>query len=101
MSHRRAPRPAANAFQAALQQVAPQTPLGAIQTVWPSAVGEQLAAKAVPVSERAGTVTVECADAVWAQELDLMQETLLERLREQLGDRAPESLRFRVNSERF
>ena len=30
-----------------------------------------------------------------------MQATLLERLREELGDRAPEALRFRVNSERF
>jgi predicted nucleic acid-binding Zn ribbon protein len=101
MSHRRAPRPAANAFQVALQQAAPQTPLAAIQAAWANAVGEQLAARAVPVSEREGTVTVECADAVWAQELDLMQETLLGRLREQVGDQAPEALRFRVNSERF
>ena len=101
MSHRRAPRPAANAFQAALQKAAPQTPLAAIQTAWAKAVGEQLASRAVPVSERQGTLVVECADAVWAQELDLMQETLLERLREQVGDQAPEALRFRVNSERF
>lgn len=101
MSRRRAPRPAANAFKAALQRVAPQTPLAAIQTVWPEAVGEQLAAVAVPVSERDGTLTIECSEAVWAQELDLMQATLLERLREELGERAPEALRFRVNSERF
>lgn len=101
MSHRRAPRPAANAFQAALQRAAPKTPLAAVQTAWSSAVGEQLAAVAAPTSERDGTLTVECADAVWAQELDLMQETLLERLREELGDQAPEALRFRVNSERF
>jgi predicted nucleic acid-binding Zn ribbon protein len=101
VSHRRAPRPAANAFQAALQRVAPQTPLGAIQTAWAEAVGEQLAAVAAPVSEREGTLTIECADAVWAQELDLMQEALLQRLREQVGERAPETLRFRVNSERF
>jgi len=101
VSHRRAPRPAANAFQAALQKAAPQTPLAAIQTAWAKAVGEQLASRAVPVSERQGTLVVECADAVWAQELDLMQETLLERLREQVGDQAPEALRFRVNSERF
>ena len=101
MSRRRAPRPAANAFQAALQRAAPQTPLAAIQTAWSNAVGEQLSAQAVPVSERDGTLVIECADAVWAQELDLMQETLLERLREQVGEQAPEALRFRVNSERF
>jgi predicted nucleic acid-binding Zn ribbon protein len=46
-------------------------------------------------------LTVECADAVWAQELDLMQETLLERLREELGEQAPRGLRFRVDSARF
>jgi predicted nucleic acid-binding Zn ribbon protein len=39
---------------------------------------------------------VECVDAVWAQELDLMQEQLLQRLREELGERAPEALRFRI-----
>jgi predicted nucleic acid-binding Zn ribbon protein len=101
MSRRRAPRPAANAFQAALQRAAPQTPLATIQVAWASAVGEQLAAVATPVSERGGTVTIECADAVWAQELDLMQDVLLERLREAIGDQPPQALRFRVNSERF
>jgi predicted nucleic acid-binding Zn ribbon protein len=99
MSRRRAPRPAANAFQAALQQVAPKTPLAAAQTAWESAVGKQLAAVATPVSERDGTLTIECADAVWAQELDLMQETLLQRLRDEVGERAPQALRFRVRSD--
>jgi predicted nucleic acid-binding Zn ribbon protein len=101
MSRRRAPRPAANAFQAALQRVAPKTPLAAIQAGWAQAVGERLAAVATPVSEREGVLTVECADAVWTQELDLMQETLLQRLREELGEQAPQALRFRVNSARF
>ncbi|HET9198947.1 MAG TPA: DUF721 domain-containing protein [Solirubrobacterales bacterium] len=101
MSRRRAPRPAAGAFKVALQRVAPKTPLAAIQSAWSSAVGEQLAAVAVPVSERDGTLTIECADAVWAQELDLMQGTLLEKLRGEVGEQAPEGLRFRVNSERF
>jgi len=101
MSRRRAPRPAANAFKAALQRVAPKTSLAAIQAAWPEAVGAQLAAVATPVSERDGTLTIECADAVWAQELDLMQATLLERLQRELGEQAPEALRFRVNSERF
>jgi predicted nucleic acid-binding Zn ribbon protein len=101
VSRRRAPRPAAGAFQEALRQVAPQTPLAAIQSAWPRAVGERMAAVATPVSERDGTLTIECADAVWSQELDLMQSTLLERLRREVGDQAPKGLRFRVNSERF
>ena len=101
MSRRRAPRPAADAFKAALQRVAPQTPLAAVQAAWASAVGEQLAAVAAPVSQQEGTLTIECADAVWAQELDLMQATLLERLRAEVGEQAPQALRFRVNSARF
>ena len=101
MSRRRAPRPAAGAFKAALQRVAPKTPLAAVQAAWSSAVGEQLAAVAVPVSERDGTLTVECADAVWAQELDLMQERFWSACASEVGEQAPEALRFRVNSERF
>lgn len=101
MTRRRAPRPAAAAFQAALQLVAPQTPLAAAQASWATAVGERLAAVAVPVAEKGGTMTIECVDAVWAQELDLMQEALLERLRGEVGEQAPRALRFRVNSARF
>jgi len=99
MTRRSAPRPAADAFRAARTRIAPQTRLAAVQGIWAEAVGEGLASKATPVSERGGTVTVECADAVWAQELDLMQGRLLDRLREQLGELAPDSLRFRVGSD--
>jgi predicted nucleic acid-binding Zn ribbon protein len=98
MTRRRAPRHGASAFRVARERAAPKTRLAAVQGAWAEAVGEGLAAQARPVSERGGTVTVECADAVWAQELDLMQERLLSSLREQLGDLAPESLRFRVGS---
>jgi predicted nucleic acid-binding Zn ribbon protein len=99
MTHRRAPRPASAAIQAALQRAAPKTRLAAAQAAWANAVGETVAAAAEPVSERAGELVVSCADSVWAQELSLMQGQLLERLREQLGERAPESLRFRVKSD--
>jgi len=99
MSRRRAPRPAGEAFRAARQQVAPRTGLAAAQAVWSSALGERLALAAQPVAEREGTLTVECVDGVWAQELDLMQATLLERLRAELGERAPAALRFRVKKD--
>jgi predicted nucleic acid-binding Zn ribbon protein len=101
MTRRRAPRPAAAAIRAAQERAAPRTGLAAVQAAWAGAVGEQLAAVAEPVSERAGTLTVEVADTVWAQELDLMQAQLLERLRSELGDLTPSSLRFRVKSDRF
>jgi predicted nucleic acid-binding Zn ribbon protein len=96
MTRRRAPRPATGAFRAALAQAAPKTRLAAVQASWPEAVGERVAEVAQPVSERAGTVVVQCSDGVWAQELDLMQEQLLQRLRERLGEDTPEKLRFRV-----
>jgi len=79
--------------------VAPQTGLAAVQAAWSSALGERLALAAQPVSERDGTLTVECVDGVWAQELDLMQATLLERLRAELGEQAPAALRFRVKKD--
>jgi predicted nucleic acid-binding Zn ribbon protein len=44
-------------------------------------------------------VTIDCSDSVWAQELDLMQGQLLDRLQERLGESAPQSLRFRVSNE--
>lgn len=97
MTRRRAPRPAASALRAALDQAAPRTPLAALQAAWDGVVGERIAAVARPVSERAGEVQVSCSDSVWAQELDLMQGQLLERLQERLGEQAPQSLRFRVN----
>jgi predicted nucleic acid-binding Zn ribbon protein len=100
MSRRRAPRPAATALRAALEQAAPQTPLAAVQAVWREVVGERIASAAHPVSERGREVEVGCSDSVWAQELDLMQEQLLQRLRERLGERAPHALRFRVEDDR-
>jgi len=96
VTRRSSPRPAAEALRIARERAAPKTRLAAVQSAWDRAVGEQLAARARPVAERAGTVTIECADSVWAQELDLIQERLLQRLRDQLGEMAPEALRFRV-----
>jgi predicted nucleic acid-binding Zn ribbon protein len=96
VTRRRAPRQASEAFRVARDRVAPKTGLAAVQAAWSEALGERLAAVATPVSERTGTLTVECTDGVWAQELDLMQDQLLDRLREVLGERAPQALKFRV-----
>lgn len=100
MSRRRSPRPAATALRAALDRAAPKTPLAALQVAWAETVGEQIAAVSSPVSERSGEVVVSCSDSVWAQELDLMQGQLLERLEGRLGEQAPRSLRFRVEDDR-
>jgi predicted nucleic acid-binding Zn ribbon protein len=96
VTRRRAPRPAASAFAAALAHAAPRTALATVQAAWPGIVGKRVAAAASPAAEQAGTLTVECVDGVWVEELNLMQAQVLERLREELGDDAPEALRFRL-----
>jgi predicted nucleic acid-binding Zn ribbon protein len=82
--------------RSALERAAPKTRLAAVQVAWAEAVGERVAAAAQPVAERDGAVVVECSDSVWAEELDLMQAQLLERLRDRLGEQAPQALRFRA-----
>ena len=90
---RKAPRPASFALRAALRESAPRTGLGAVQTVWPQVVGEAIATASEPVAERDGVITIRCESATWAQELTLMEGELLARLKEQLGDAAPQGLR--------
>jgi predicted nucleic acid-binding Zn ribbon protein len=99
MSRRRAPRPAAAAFQAALRRTAPKTRLAAVQSVWTEVVGERVAAVAEPISERDGLTTVVCADSVWAEELDLMKGQFEQALRDRLGDDAPVNLRIRAKGD--
>lgn len=99
---RRAPRPLSTALADVLDRAAPQTPLAAVQTAWPKAAGEAIAREAEPVAERDGVVTVSCRSATWAEQLDLLQDDLLGRLREQIPDgQSLRGLRFRVGREPF
>jgi predicted nucleic acid-binding Zn ribbon protein len=77
---RDSPRPLSGAIGVLQRGWAPPTLIGEIQQVWPDVVGGQLAAVATPTSEHVGVLTVSCSDAGWANELDLMSTTLLERL---------------------
>ena len=77
---RTAPRHLGAALEDLRERLAPATPLAAVQRVWAEVAGPAVAREAQPVSERAGTVTIACRSAVWAQELDLMSEELVERL---------------------
>jgi predicted nucleic acid-binding Zn ribbon protein len=103
LSPRRPQRP--RRLDAALRSVtgplAPRTPLAAVQGAWREAAGDGIATHARPVSERDGVVTVACDAATWAQELDLLQDELLDRLAATLGDRAPRGLRFVVGTGRY
>jgi predicted nucleic acid-binding Zn ribbon protein len=78
---RRTPRPMSEVLQAAVEPLAPATPLGAVQAAWADAVGDTIAAQATPVSERDGVVTVACASATWAQELEMLGDEMLAKVR--------------------
>jgi predicted nucleic acid-binding Zn ribbon protein len=90
---RTGPRPLAIALAAVTDRLAPATLLADVQRVWPAAAGEAFAGQSEPVAERAGIVTVACTSAVWAQELDLLSEQVVERLNSALGRPAVRSLR--------
>jgi predicted nucleic acid-binding Zn ribbon protein len=88
-----APRPITLALDDLREEWEPDTVLAAVQRVWRLAVGETIAAAAQPTAERGGVLTLSCAAAVWAQELDLMAATILERLSEMLPDTRLDRLR--------
>lgn len=70
-------------------------PVRELTAVWQEVVGEAVARNAWPLrTGRDGTLHVATASATWAHELDLLQGTILEALRERLGDAAPARLRF-------
>jgi predicted nucleic acid-binding Zn ribbon protein len=98
---RLAPRPIGRVLPGVVGEARPATLLARVQAIWPEVAGRALAASTAAVSERDGTVTVVCESAVWAQELELLQRDLVERLREALeeaGGGKLERLRFSVGS---
>lgn len=90
---RLAPRRLSEAMGALTDRLAPQTGLGAVQRVWPDAVGSLIAAQATPTAEHGGTLTVTCSSAVWAADLDLMAPELLGKLNAALGEERLTALR--------
>jgi len=93
MKRRPGPRPLAFALDALTASTMPATLLAEVQRAWPEAAGAAFAGQTEPVAERAGTITVACTSAVWAQELDLLSERVVERLNEALGRPAVRALR--------
>jgi predicted nucleic acid-binding Zn ribbon protein len=83
-----------------LDRNAPKTLLAAVQSEWPRACGEAIAAEAQPVAERDGVITVACRSATWAQELDLMQQRLRAQLNRALGEPRVAGLRFTADGAR-
>jgi hypothetical protein len=80
-----------------LGRIAPAGSAGmaAIVRVWPSAVGDENARRAWPARiARDGTLHVNAADSIWAFQLGMLADAILERLRTELGETAPPALRF-------
>jgi len=90
---RRAPRPLATALDRLTAELTPATLLAEVQRAWPEAAGDAFAAQSQPLAERDGVITVACTSAVWAQELDLLSERVVERLNQSLGRPAVRGLR--------
>ena len=96
---RSGPRPLGRALEQATLAATPATLLARVQASWGEVAGRVLAEEARPVSESAGAVVVECRSAAWANELDLLEGELRERLNAALAPppSAPvRELRFRV-----
>jgi hypothetical protein len=80
-----------------LSRFGPQGGMPELLAAWPAAVGEMVAANAWPARiARDGTLHVNTASAAWAFELAQLAPTIVERLREKLGDDTPKTLRFAV-----
>lgn len=93
---RRAPRPVSFALKGLTDALAPATLLARVQQIWEQAVGVEIATAGRPTAERDGVLTIACADAVWAAELDLVGPELVIRLNRMLGDEPIYRLRCRV-----
>jgi predicted nucleic acid-binding Zn ribbon protein len=93
---RTAPRTLATALNTLTGAVAPASTLARVHEIWAGTVGEAIATEATPTAERQGVLTVTCAAAVWAQELDLMADELIAGLNLALGAERISELRCRT-----
>ena len=93
---RYAPRSLSFALEDLTEALAPASTLARIQQVWEQTVGAVIAEAGLPTAERDGVLTIICADAVWAAELDLMSAELVTRLNGALGGELVHKLRCRT-----
>jgi predicted nucleic acid-binding Zn ribbon protein len=93
---RPAPRPLSFALGELTATLVPATTLARVQQAWEQTVGEVIAQAGLPTAERGGVLTITCADAVWAAELDLMGSRLVDSLNQSLGEQLIHRLRCRT-----
>lgn len=90
----RQPRRLGAALDRVVAEQAPATLLADVQTAWPGVCGPAIAARAEPVAERDGRVTVACESGAWAQELEMMGDLLRGRIDGAIGAGRVTALRF-------
>ena len=88
-------RPIEDEVRRELGRFGPAAGLGDIVAAWPECVGAGIAANAWPARlARDGSLHVATSSSTWAFELTQLGGSVLERLRERLGDATPTTLRF-------
>jgi predicted nucleic acid-binding Zn ribbon protein len=91
------PGPIGDEVRRELSRFGPEAGIGELVAAWPEAVGPGVAANAWPARiARDGTLHVSTASSAWAFELTQLEQTVVSRLRERLGEEAPARLRFAV-----
>lgn len=87
----------ARGVQRELGRFGPAAGMAELVTAWPEAVGPDVARNAWPARiGRDGTLHVATSSSAWAFELGQLSTSVLERLRERLGEATPAALRFAV-----
>lgn len=94
--NRLAPRGLGEALRGLTATIAPASTLARVQEAWERAAGATVAQVSRPTAERDGVVTITCAEAVWAQELSLMESELVARLNAALDGDPVRHLRCRT-----
>lgn len=87
MSRRRrsTPRTPGEALDGLLDSIAPESAedrgLAQVQRAWADAVGTAIASAARPVAVVDGTLHVACEEATWAHEIQMLEATVVARIR--------------------
>jgi hypothetical protein len=78
-----------------LERFGPAGHMAELVAAWPALVGDQIARNAWPARfARDGTLLVAASSSAWVFELTQLQEEILGRLRQALGEAAPGGVRF-------
>ena len=67
-----------------------------IWEIWSEIVGPAISDHAKPAFIRKGRLRVDVSEPIWIQELEFMEQTIRDRLNENLGRKAVKAIEFRL-----